>query len=310
MNAAIVNPVSARGRTGKEWSAIQVILESELGRIETFITETHLHATELTRHALKSGAETIIAVGGDGTLNEVVNGFFEHSKPFNRLAKLAVIARGTGADFARSCAFPTTIHEIAQAIKKSSSQPCDVIRMILEPVSGAPRERYFINIADVGIGGLVVDIVNKSMKFLGGTISFFLAGLRATLVQYKNAPLRIELDDEIISENTPHYFVAIANGNYFGGGMHIAPDAKVNDGVFDVVLVGDLTLVEKIKFATKLYRGKVGQLDKIRLFRGTRLKVTSDDGVFIEADGELVGKTDALFEIMPSCINLVGLDQA
>lgn len=179
--------------------------------------------------------------------------------------------------------------------------------MTLEPVGRAPRKRYFINVADVGVGGTVVDIVNKTTKFLGGTLSFFLAGFRATLLEYKNVPLRIELDGKLISEHTPHYFVAIANGSYFGGRMHIAPNAKLNDGLFDVVLVGDLTLAEKIYFATKLYRGKAGQLDKISLFRGIRLNVTSSDDVFIEADGELVGKTDALFEIVPSAIKLVGL---
>jgi len=309
MIAAIVNPASANGKTGKEWTAIKSTLKSELGKIETFLTKTRLHAVELTRQALKSGAETVISVGGDGTLNEVVNGFFEDGKPLNGSAALAVISRGTGSDFARSCAFPNTIREIAHTIKTCVPQSCDVIRMILEPVDGAPRERYFINVADVGVGGLVVDIVNRSSKILGGTLSFFLASLRATLLEYKNAPMQIELNGELISGNTPHYFVTIANGSYFGGRMHIAPDAKLNDGLFDVVLAEDLTLVEKIRFATKLYRGKAGQLNKIRLLRGTRLKVTSDKDVFIEADGELVGKTDALFEILPSAIRLIGLER-
>lgn len=307
MIAAIVNPTSAHGKTGQEWSAIRSALESGLGKFKAFLTETRLHAVELTRQALKSGAKTVISVGGDGTLNEVVNGFFEDGKPLNNSAALAVVSRGTGADFVRSCAFPDTIHEIAHTIKAETPQPCDLIRTTLKPVDGAPCERYLINVADVGVGGSVVDIVNKSSKILGGTLSFFLAGLRATLWEYKNAPLRIELDGALLSENLPHYFVAVANGSYFGGRMHVAPDAKLNDGLFDVVLVGDLTLPEKIRFATKLYRGQAGQLRKIRLLRGTCLKVTSHDDVFIEADGELVGTTDALFEIVPSAIKLVGL---
>ena len=304
MIAAIVNPTSANGKTGKAWSTIQSVLVAELGKIGVLLTKTHLHAMELTRRALQAGAETVIAVGGDGTLNEVVNGFFEAGQPLNPSAKLAFIARGTGSDFARSWTLPK-IHEIASAIKTNVAQPCDVIRMTLEPVNGSPRERYCINIADVGVGGLVVDLVNKSSKFWGGTLSFFLAGLRATLLQYKNVPLRIELDGQVISEQTPHYLVAVANGRYFGGRMHIAPGAKLNDGLFDVVLVGDLTLPEKISFATKLYRGKVGQLDKIRFLRGIHLNITSPEGVLIEADGELVGKTDARFTLMPSAIKLV-----
>lgn len=307
MIAAIVNPKSANGKTDREWSAIKSALEADLGEIEAFLTETRLHAIELTRQALKSGADTIIAVGGDGTLNEVVNGFFEHGKPLNRSARLAVISRGTGSDFVRSCVFPKIIPEIAQIIKTRAPQPCDVIRMSVEPVYGLPRERYFINVADVGVGGLVADLVNKTTKILGGTISFFLAGIRATLLQYKNSPLRIELNGTVLSERTPHYFVAIANGSYFGGKMFIAPNAKMNDGLFDVVLVGDLTLAEKVLFAVKLYKGETEKLPKVRVLQGTRLSVTSDEDVFIEADGELIGKTDALFEMVPSAINLMGL---
>jgi diacylglycerol kinase (ATP) len=226
MIAAIVNPSSANGKTGKEWSAIQSVLESELGKINVFLTKSQLHAVELTRQALKLGAKTVLSVGGDGTLNEVVNGFFEDDTPLNSTATLAIISRGTGADFVRSCAFPNTLHEIAYAIKTGTPQPCDVIRVTLKPVEGALRKRYVINVADVGVGGLVVNFVNGNSKYLGGTLSFFLASLRATLWEYKNVPLRIELDGELISENIPHYFVAIANGSYFGGRMHIAPHAK------------------------------------------------------------------------------------
>jgi diacylglycerol kinase (ATP) len=225
----------------------------------------------------------------------------------NPSAKLAVLMRGTGGDFARSCLLPRSIQELVLAIKTQVSHPCDVIRMTLEPLNGSPRERYYINIADVGVGGLVVDLVNQNSKWLGGTLSFFLASLNATLFKYRNAPLWIELDGNVLSDYTPHYFVAVANGRYFGGRMHIAPDAKVNDGLFDVVLVGDLTLPEKIYLATKLYRGKAGQLEKIRVLQGTRLTITSTEKVLIEADGELVGHTDVQFEMIPAAIRLVGL---
>lgn len=307
MIAAIVNPASANGKTEKEWPAIRAALESEFDIVKAFFTGARFHAAELTRQVLKEGAITVIAIGGDGTLNEVVNGFFENGQPVNREARLAVLLRGTGGDFVRSCSFPRTIPEIVRSIKRRALQPCDLIRMMLEPLNSGPPERYCINVADVGVGGRVVNIVNNSPKSLGGTLSFFLAGLQATLFRYKNVPLRIELDGKVIRENTPHYFVAVANGSYFGGGMHIAPEAKLNNGLFEVVLVGNLTLPEKVYFALKLYLGKADQLEKVQVFRGRRLTISSPSEVFIEADGELVGRTNVTFEIIPSAINVVGL---
>jgi diacylglycerol kinase family enzyme len=179
--------------------------------------------------------------------------------------------------------------------------------MVSVPLNEEPSERYYVNVADVGVGGQVVDIVNNSSKSLGGVLSFFLAGLRATLFQYKNAPLHLELDGRIICTGVRHYFVAVANGRYFGGGMHIAPNARLDDGLLDIVLVGDLTLPEKVYFASKLYSGKAGKLRKVQMLRGHRLSIRSPHKVFIEADGELVGTTDAHFEVLPSALNVLGL---
>lgn len=308
MIAAIVNPKSGGGKTGARWSAIQSVLEQALGTITVFETRQKLDAIELTRQALKGGAQTILAVGGDGTLNEVVNGFFEDGDPIHPTAKLAVILRGTGSDFVKTCKLPGAIEELTQAIKAGDSAPCDVVRATVKPISEEPRERYFINVADVGIGGPVVNLVNSSSKRLGGKISFLLAGVRATL-QSKNFRMTVKLDGEILCEQRPHYFAAIANGRYFGGGIYIAPKARLNDGLFDVVLAGDFSLLEKIfKILPRLYTGKIGELKKVRMLRGQRLHISAAPPILIEADGELIGQTDALFEIFPSAIQVVGIN--
>ena len=307
MITAIVNPNSAGGNTGQEWASIRSVLERELGALQVSMTETHLQAVELTRHALKAGAKTVIAVGGDGTTSEVVNGFFEYGQPINPSAALAVISRGTGKDFIRSLRFPRNLNDIARAIKFTIPKSCDVVKMRLQPTNGGPAERFFLNIADLGVGGMVADMVNTGTNPLGGKLGFLWAGIRSTLFHYKNTPMRIELDGNILSQDTPHYFVAVANGKFFGGGMHIAPDARLNDGAFDIVLVGNLTLPEKVRFAFKLYRGKAGELDKIHVFRGKRLTVSSPHNVLIEADGEYVGKTDAEFGIVPLAIQVIGI---
>ncbi|MDY0095685.1 MAG: diacylglycerol kinase family lipid kinase, partial [Candidatus Vecturithrix sp.] len=303
---AIVNPTSGAGKAGKTWTTIQAALERELELITVVETRQKLDAVVLTRQALQSGAETIIAVGGDGTLNEVVNGFFKDGAPIQPSAKLAVLLRGTGSDFVKTCTLPKTIEELTQSIKNGISAPCDVVRTIVTPIPGEPSERYFINVADVGIGGPVVDLVNKSSKRLGGKITFLLAGIRATL-QSKNFRMNVKLDGEILCEQRPHYFAAIANGRYFGGGIYIAPQARLNDGWFDVVLAGDFSLFEKIfKFLPHLYTGKIGELQKTRSLRGQRLHISADPPILIEADGELIGQTDVLFEMLPSAIQMVG----
>ncbi|GAK60283.1 diacylglycerol kinase catalytic region [Candidatus Vecturithrix granuli] len=308
MIAAIVNPKSGGGKTGERWAAIQSALERELGTFTVLETRQKLDAIGLTRQALKDGTQTIIAVGGDGTLNEVVNGFFEDGVPIHPAAKLAVVLRGTGSDFVKTCKLPGTIEELTQAIKTGDASPCDIVRATVKPISEEPRERYFINVADVGIGGPVVNLVNNSSKRLGGKITFLLAGAQATL-QSKNFMMRIKLDGETICDQQPRYFTVIANGKYFGGGMHIAPEANLNDGLFDVMLAGDFSLFEKIfKILPRLYTGKIGQLKKIRMLRGKRLHINADRPLLIEADGELIGKTDALFEILPSALQIVGMN--
>lgn len=307
MRVAIVNPKSADGRVADEWPAIRDALETETGHLEVLLTEGREHAVALTRKALKMGAETIIAVGGDGTVSEVVNGFFEQGVCLNPSAALGIVLRGTGGDLGRTHVLPRTLPEIAAALKIGNSRPWDVIRMELVDLDGAPSERYVLNIVDVGIGGHLADVVNKSPKFLGGPLTFFLAGLWTTFFYYRNAPLRIELDGAVLSEQTPHYFAAVANGTHFGGGMHIAPAARFDDGLFDVVLVGNLTLPEKFYFAYKLYQGQAGQLTKVRIHRGRHLRISSPRAVLIEADGELVGHTDAAFDLLPAAINVIGV---
>ena len=306
MITAIVNPTSADGKTAQSWPHIRTALETELGRIRVYFTETRYHGAELAEKALRQGAATLIAVGGDGTVNEVVNGILRQSAAIIKQTKLAIILRGTGGDFAKSWKKPPSVPELARAIKHGTSHPCDAVNMRVNPPAGAPRERYYINVADIGLGGLVVDIVNNSPKYLGGPLSFFLAGLRATLFQYRNAPMQITVDGRMIHTDSAYYFVTVANGQYFGGGMHIAPSARCDDGALELVLVGNLRLPKKFYFAWKLYQGKAHELREVHVLRGRSLTISSPQPVFIEADGELAGTTDAEFNIVPHALNILG----
>lgn len=306
--AAIINPQSAGGKTGKRWGVMKERLERELGPLTVLETQQKLDAIDLTRQALQNGADTIISVGGDGTLNEVVNGFFMNGARLRPAAKLAVLLHGTGSDFVKTCRLPHTIERLTRAIIKGDSSSCDVVRATLKPIADKPSERYFINVADVGIGGPVVDLIDKRSKRWGGKLTFLLTGIWMTL-RSQNFMMHVTLDGEIICEGQPLYFAAIANGKYFGSGMYIAPEADLNDGMFDVVLAGDFSLFEKaFKILPRLYTGKIGQLKKIRMFKGKRLHISAEHPHLIETDGELVGKTDALFEILPSAIQILGMN--
>lgn len=303
--AAIVNPHSANGRTREQWPHIKAVLEKTLGSIDVKMTTRPLHAIELTRMAIRDGAEMVIAVGGDGTLNEVVNGYFYQGKPIREGAVLGVLSRGTGCDFIKAFDFPKDAELAARRFQGRDARPVDVGVARISPVTGAPAERYFINIADLGVGGLVVDTVNHTTKAFGGKVSFLLGSLRASL-NYRNQPMQIEVDGRIISAGEKHYMVAVANGRAFGAGMRIAPDASLNDGLFDVVCAGNLSILEAANLGRLVYRGLAGTLPKVKSCRGRCVRVTSSERVLIDIDGEYAGETPAEFEILPGAIRLKG----
>lgn len=306
MITAIVNPTSADGRTARRWPHLQAALETELGLFPVRFTQHRNHAVELAVDAVRDGASTILAVGGDGTVHEIINGLCRQPDSAFRRTRLAIFLQGTGGDFAKSWRVPASAAEMAAAIRQGHSHPCDVVKIRLRSLSGSSDERFAINVADIGVGGQVVELVNAAPKRFGGTVTFFLASLRATFFQYRNTPMRIELDGTPIQTDSAYYFVTVANGRYFGGGMHIAPAARCDDGLFDVVLVGNFHLPAKFYFAWKLYRGRAADLRRVHMARGTRLTIQAAQPVFIEADGELIGTTDATFSLLPAALNLVG----
>ena len=182
----------------------------------------------------------MVAVGGDGTINEVVNGFFDGETLVAPKAVLGILPMGTGGDFIKTTGTSRVLVEAAQALAKGTPRAIDVGRLRYVTHEGAPGLRHFVNIASFGISGLVDRYVNQSSKLLDGKASFYLATLRASL-RYRNARCRITFDDGPVTEQAV-YTAAIANGRFFGGGMKIAPEAELDDGRFDVVLIGDVSL--------------------------------------------------------------------
>lgn len=299
----IVNPASGAGKCGREWSAITTWLPSTGLKYDAMLTTRPLEATAMAEHAVRESRPTIVAVGGDGTLNEVVNGFFHNGAPIPTTSRLAMLPLGTGGDFRRTLKIPLDPRAAVQVLQTGIPRRLDAGCVSYQAPDGSTGVRHFINIADAGLGGEVVHRVNNSSKRLG-TVAFKLASLMA-LMNWKNKPMNVIVD------NVPHDLkamqVVIANCQYYGGGMRMAPTASPTDGVFDVILVGDAGKLETIQGIGTMTRG--AHLDqhnpKMQLMYGKRISVTSPEKVRIDLDGEEPGFLPALFEIQPSAIEFI-----
>ena len=298
----IVNPASANGSTGKLWDTLERVIGNEVGEVDASFTTATNHATGLAREALDDGFEMIVAVGGDGTVNEVVNGFFDSGAPVSTDAVLGVISRGTGSDFIKTMNLPREIEDAARVLKGRAVKRCDAGRFTSRGPDGKEMERYFINIADFGVGGEAVERVNNTSKAFGGFLSF-LYGTLKTLWVYKGKKVKIKIDDDSEIEKAINS-VVIANGQYFGGGMWIAPKAIADDGLFDIVILDDLSFVESLLNIPRLYKGTHINDPKVTCFRGKTIVAESDEDVLIDVEGEHGGMLPAKFEIIPSSINV------
>jgi diacylglycerol kinase (ATP) len=302
-NVVVANPKAAAGRVRSLWNKSREAVEARLGSVEARFTSGPGDATELTRRAIAEGASRIVAVGGDGTINEVVNGFFDENGLAARETTLVVYPGGTGGDFARSIGMSGV--DVLSALDEATERLIDVGRAELVDHTGKSIVRHFVNISSFGSSGLIVDKVNKATKALGGKASFYIGTLKG-LVAYKNQRVRLKIDqefDEEVAINT----VAVANGRFFGGSMMIAPHALVDDGLFDVVVLGDIGLTKFLRYSGKIYNGEHLGLPGIRELRGRVVEATplGPEPVLIDLDGEQPGKLPVRYRVLPSAIKLL-----
>ena len=298
----VVNPRSGHGATARHFDSIVQAVRGAVGDVDHVFTERAMHAADLTREALRAGHDLVIAVGGDGTINEVVNGFFlparpgEAPRPVRAGAALAMLPRGTGGDFRRSLQLDGDLVRCAARLN-GERIAIDVGRVDYTTSAGSAASRYFINVGEVGIGAKVVEIANRSNKRLGGKITFRLASLRA-LASWRDVRIRVSFDgapEEDLAVTT----LVIANGKYFGGGMMVAPEARLDwsgYGLSDFVLKG-----------SSMYDGSHVRLKGTRTRTARTIRVTSRDPVSpgIEADGERLGQLPATFTLLPGALQLV-----
>ncbi len=305
----VVNPRSANGRTGREWDSTARKLRNIYPGMAVAFTRRRGEAAALVRQALGEGHQEIVAVGGDGTINEAINGMFAGDGPIDPDAVFAFVTSGTGGDFRKTFDIEAGPDAAIARLKNASVRTCDVGKVSCLTARGAPTVRYFVNIASFGLSGAVVDAVNRARiaKLFGGSFTFAFHSAVAML-RYRNTPLRLMIDgsdDEIATIAT----VAIANGQFFGGGMRVAPGAWTNDGLFDVVVMGGAPKGQSLADMKLIYTGEHIHKPHVRVRHGQRIVVapvaeTRGRPVLIETDGELAGRLPATFEILPGALNL------
>jgi YegS/Rv2252/BmrU family lipid kinase len=287
----IVNPTAGSGSAGRAAPVVQKALERHGLTVTLGATERPGDATRLAREASAAGLDCTIVLGGDGTLNEVCQAYVDDRGQPQSGPPLALVPAGTGGDFRKTLNLTTDLEASIDRLVTSDPRPLDL--GILEATSdaGRPVTRAFVNITSFGLGGLTDRVVNAGPKWLGGKSAFFLGTLRA-LVAYHNAAVRVKVDGRVWLES-PVVNVALANGRYFGGGMQIAPEADLADGLLDVVALGDLTRLQVVGLTQHVYAGTHLGRPAIENTRGALVEAEAlapGAEVLIDMDGETPGR--------------------
>ena len=297
----IVNPASAAGRTGRRWHAIGDLARGSGLDFTATLTSRPGEATEIARRAVRESCPLVVAVGGDGTLYEVVNGFFDGAQAIQTTSNLGLVQMGTGGDARRTLGIPKDPAEAIDVLSSGHPRLIDVGRATL-----GPHVYHFVNIAEAGIGADVSERSNRMPKFLGSS-TYFLATL-ATLAGWRHKPMTVSVDGAV-SRRFVGQAVVVANCKYYGGGMKIAPSATPDDGVFDVIVEGPIGKVEAMLKARKLYNGThfedAGLRQKLELLHATRVEVDSTQRVLVQLDGEVVGRLPTTFEVVPGAVRFM-----
>jgi len=300
----VVNPRSAGGQTGKRWAELSAKVNRIIGEFGHGFTEGAMDAARIARKAIDDGYECIVAVGGDGTINEVVNGFFRDGKAINPQAALGVIPRGTGGDFRRTFGWDLELESALARLRTDKTETFDVGLVEYTNAEGKPEQRYFANIASVGVSALVASEVNASSKALGGNMSFVWGTVKG-LLRFEAPTVRLRADGGE-PQDVPITVVAVANGRYFGSGMCVAPDALTHDGRFDITIWSGYGLSDFLFKSKGIYSGEHVTWKGTRRLQCRTFHVESTDGreVLIEVDGEVPGRLPAKMTLLPGAIRL------
>lgn len=294
----ILNPHAGSGRAGRLWAAVEPTLRSGLGDLELVITQQPHDVDETLERAIAGGLERVIAIGGDGTNNSLVNALaaFHDRHPDTSLPVFGTLPVGTGRDWARSAGIPFDLQTAARWIATAQPSPTDIGLLLCD---GQPR--YFLNIASAGLSGEVDRRVNSVRSRRPWT---FLVATIATIISYQPAPMRVSLDGQLWREGST-YVVAVANGTTFGHGMAFAPDASMNDGLFDVVLVEAMSRVKALAALRKVYDGSHLSVAGVHHRRAASVEIAGSSPIDLDLDGEHAAGQHLVFSMRPGFLRVL-----
>lgn len=297
----VVNPHSSSGRTARRWPPIEARLRRLHPEVSIRFTNRPGHAIALTRELLRDGFQLIVAVGGDGTIHEVANGFFAGGRPLNPEAALALLPLGTGGDYRRSLGIRHGPAHALQILETGCIVTADVGRIRYTDPHGAPAERLFVNTTSFGMGGDVARRAHNFFSPLGGNVSFFWATIRSFL-SYRYPTVSVWLDDEAEPAATvPITDVAVGIGAYHGGGMKVCPTARLDDGLLEVTLIERLTFRDYPDLPI-LYSDRIYTHRRVRHFQARRVRASSPMEVRIQVDGEPLGCLPVEIDVIPRAL--------
>jgi diacylglycerol kinase (ATP) len=304
----IVNPKSAAGSTESRWAEVASDLRSHFGAFQVAFTKKAGDGMALALRGAAQGRKFIIACGGDGTINEVANGILQSGADI----ELGVLPSGTGGDFRRTLGLSTEPRAAAKGLRTGETRLIDVGKVSFVNHAGAPDSRYFLNVSSFGLSASIIERVKTKTRLdwlpldaVRGKASFALSTLQEVL-DLNSTTVKIKIDGKKETALKTINF-CVCNSRFFGGGMKIAPEAKINDGFFDIVNIGDIKTAKIILRGYTLYTGTHLELPEVKSTLARKIEVApfeKDQEIHIETDGELPGKLPATFEIVPNALKV------
>ena len=303
----IANPRSAAGATGRQLPALRRAAGAAFDDFELWTTESMGHATHLARKAIDDGFDVVVSVGGDGTANEVINGFFEHREPVNRAVVFSAIPAGTGSDLVKTLGIPRDYDEAMRLIATAEARPTDAVAITcVDPVTGAEVERIGFNVIGFGLNGVVVKQVNAGSKRLGGRMTFLTATIRA-LASFRPSQVEITYTDGNGDPGRwegPLSSAMLANGQFCGGGMWVGRGSHMDDGVLALTVIPQLPLRRTLFGGYRIFTGTFSSVKGVSSASVSQLsaRVLNGAPVLVDVDGEQPGVLPVNATVLPKTV--------
>lgn len=298
----VVNPNAGSCKGQKDWKKISALLDGAGFSYQAVFTQKPLHAMQLTIGKIQEGFRKIVVVGGDGTMNEVVNGIFKQNTTFTDAILLGMISVGTGNDWGRTFNIPLD-YEQAIGVLKSENTMLQDAGLVKYYNDSCEKTRYFINMAGLGFDGLVAQKTNADKARGNNNALIYLKNLASSLFAYKSSDIRLVVDGREINDKI--FSIGIGIGQYNGGGMRQAPDALPDDGLFDLVLIKHMSKWSVLASVRRLYDGSIKKHSRVQTLTAKVIRVESDPPILMETDGESMGLSPFEFRIVPKSIRVI-----